>query len=98
MMYFLVILIFVLLAGSFNACIIGGIVINGLKQEIKLLWNCIDNSRRRLTKLEEQSNVAYVETIEDIKFLRQKMVEIEIQVKLMSNKTKDSRNQSAPDH
>ena len=37
--------------------------IKELKYQIELLWNCIDNNRKRLTKLEEQCNVTYSETI-----------------------------------
>lgn len=56
--------------------------IKELKYQIELLWNCIDNNRRRLTKLEEQSNQAYVELFSETIDLR----------KLMDNKTKDSHN------
>jgi len=58
-MIYLLLTVFLL----FSICVLSN-SINKLKQEIELLWNCIDNSRRRLTALEEQCNVAYVELIE----------------------------------
>lgn len=71
----------------FSICILSN-SINKLKQEIKLIWKCVDENRRRLADLEEQSNQAY-------RTLMGKTMDTQ---KLMDNKTKDSRNQSAPDH
>jgi hypothetical protein len=65
MIYLLLIVCFL-----FPICVLSN-SINKLKHEIELLWNCIDNNRKRLTTLEEQSNVAYIELLSIIKELKQ---------------------------
>lgn len=54
MIYFLLIFNFVLLIVSFILC---SFMSSNQKREIELLWNCIDNNRKRLTEFEEQSNL-----------------------------------------